>query len=128
MGQILFLLQAMVRQSWHMKLKGLIQTGEIIAWVKIPTVSASENTDIYIYYKGTASTPSTVWDSNYKLVYHLNQTVDGTVDEITDASGTGNHGTAGGTGDKTFDASRITNKLRQRLDMDKVLTDQLNQI
>ncbi|MCS5553266.1 MAG: DUF2341 domain-containing protein, partial [SAR324 cluster bacterium] len=27
-------------------------TGEIIAWVNIPTVSASENTDIYIYYKG----------------------------------------------------------------------------
>ena len=90
-------------------------TGEIIAWVNIPTVSASENTDIYIYYKGTASTPSTVWDSNYKLVYHLNQTVDGTVDEITDASGTGNHGTAGGTGDKTFAVSRITNQVEAKI-------------
>ena len=55
-------------------------TGEVIAWVKIPTVSASETTDIYIYYKGTASSSSSsVWDSNYKLVYHLNQSSTGTV-------------------------------------------------
>ena len=27
-------------------------TGEVIAWVKIPTLSASATTDIYIYYKG----------------------------------------------------------------------------
>jgi hypothetical protein len=90
-------------------------TGEIIAWVNIPTVSASENTDIYIYYKGIASTPSTVWDSNYKLVYHLNQTVDGTVDEITDASGTGNHGTAGGTGALTNDSDRITEQVEGKI-------------
>ena len=90
-------------------------TGEIIAWVNIPTVSASENTDIYIYYKGTASTPSTVWDSSYLLVYHLNQSADGTVDEITDASGTGNHGTAGGTGNKTHDAERITSQTEAKI-------------
>ena len=72
-------------------------TGEVIAWVKIPTVSASENTDIYIYYKGTAtSSSSSVWDSNYNLVYHLNQSSAGTVDEFVDASGTGNDGTGGG--------------------------------
>ena len=66
-------------------------TGEVIAWVKIPTVSASENTDIYIYYKGTStSSSSSVWDSSYKLVWHLNQTSTGTVDEFTDVSDTGN--------------------------------------
>ncbi len=82
-------------------------TGEVIAWVKIPTVSASGNTDIYIYYKGTAtSSSSSVWDSNYKLVYHLNQSSTGTVDEFTDVSDTGNDGTGGGTGDMTQDADR----------------------
>ena len=74
-------------------------TGEVIAWVKIPTVSASDNTDIYLYYKGTAtSSSSSVWDSSYKLVWHLNQTSTGTVDEFTDVSDTGNDGTGGGTG------------------------------
>ena len=27
-------------------------TGEIIAWVRIPTLSASSTTEMYIYYKG----------------------------------------------------------------------------
>ena len=41
-------------------------TGEIIAWVNIPTLLAVSTTDIYIYYKGpTQSTPSNLWDSNY---------------------------------------------------------------
>jgi len=66
-------------------------TGEIIAWVNIPTLLAASTTDIYIYYKGpTQSTPSNMWDSNYKLVYHLNQTSTGTLNEFVDASGTGN--------------------------------------
>ena len=82
-------------------------TGEIIAWVDIPTLPAASTTDIYIYYNGpTTSTPSNMWDSGYKLVYHLNQSSTGTVDEFVDASGTGNHGTGGGEGEKTQDADR----------------------
>ena len=90
-------------------------TGEIIAWVNIPTVSASENTDIYIYYKGIASTPSTVWDSSYLLVYHLNQSTEGTEPEITDSSSAGNHGTAGGTGNKTHDSERKTSRTEAKI-------------
>ena len=91
-------------------------TGEVIAWVKIPTVSASENTDIYIYYKGTAtSSSSSVWDSNYKLVYHLNQSSAGTVDEFVDASGTGNDGTGGGEGDKENDTDRIPTRVEAKI-------------
>ena len=91
-------------------------TGEVIAWVKIPTVSASGNTDIYIYYKGTAtSSSSSVWDSNYKLVYHLNQSSTGTVDEFTDVSDTGNDGTGGGTGDITQDADRRPTQVEAKI-------------
>ena len=91
-------------------------TGEVIAWVKIPTVSASETTDIYIYYKGTASSSSSsVWDSNYKLVYHLNQSSAGTVDEFVDASGTGNDGTGGGEGDKENDTDRIPTRVEAKI-------------
>jgi len=91
-------------------------TGEVIAWVKIPTVSASENTDIYIYYKGTASSSSSsVWDSNYKLVYHLNQSSTGTVDEFTDVSDTGNDGTGGGTGAMTQDENRRPTQVEAKI-------------
>jgi hypothetical protein len=91
-------------------------TGEIIAWVNIPTLLAASTTDIYIYYKGpTQSTPSNMWDSNYKLVYHLNQTSTGTLNEFVDASGTGNDGTGGGEGDKTNDTNRIPSRTESKI-------------
>ena len=91
-------------------------TGEIIAWVNIPTLLAASTTDIYIYYKGpTQSTPSNMWDSNYKLVYHLNQTSAGTLNEFVDASGTGNDGTGGGEGDKTNDTDRIPTRAEGKI-------------
>ena len=81
-------------------------TGEVIAWVKIPTLSASTGTDIYIYYKGIVEIDaSSVWDDNYKLVLHLNQTSAGTENEFYDVSDNGNDGTGGGEGDKTNDSN-----------------------
>jgi len=91
-------------------------TGEIIAWVNIPTLLAASTTDIYIYYNGpTQSTPSNMWDSNYKLVYHLNQTSTGTLNEFVDASGTGNDGTGGGEGTKTNDSDRIPTRVEGKI-------------
>jgi len=82
-------------------------TGEVIAWVKIPTLSATSGTDIYIYYKGIEEIDtSSVWDDNYRLVYHLNQTSTGTENEFYDVSDNANDGTGGGEGDKTQDEDR----------------------
>ncbi len=51
-------------------------TGDYIAWVKIPSLST--NGIIYLYYGNTAATtnPSTtaVWDLNYKMVQHQDET------------------------------------------------------
>ncbi|HMA05515.1 MAG TPA: DUF2341 domain-containing protein, partial [Methanomicrobiales archaeon] len=57
-------------------------SGALVAWVKLPTVSSSANTDIYLYY-GNSSTASQqnasgVWDSNYRGVWHMNVTADST--------------------------------------------------
>jgi hypothetical protein len=50
-------------------------------WVKIPTVSYTADTDFYVWYDNDSATPlartdtygsDNVWDSNYKLVLHLN--------------------------------------------------------
>ena len=91
-------------------------TGEVIAWVKIPTLSASATTDIYIYYKGVEEIDSSsVWDSNYRLVYHLNQTSTGTQNEFYDVSDNGNDGTGGGEGTKTNDSDRIPTRVEGKI-------------
>ncbi|BDS11258.1 DUF2341 domain-containing protein [Aureispira anguillae] len=50
-------------------------TGEYIAWVNIPSLSASANTEIHMYYGNNAvtSNPSTksIWGANVAAVYHL---------------------------------------------------------
>jgi hypothetical protein len=52
-------------------------TGEIIAWVRIDSISSSGDKDIYIYYGNSDAVnqenPTDVWDSNYKLVAHLEE-------------------------------------------------------
>lgn len=54
-------------------------TGQYIAWVNVPAVSASANTIIQMYYGNSAVITSTsttgVWDSNYKGVWHFNNSV-----------------------------------------------------
>lgn len=51
-------------------------TGEVVAWVKIPSLSSSVDTVIYIGYGDSSissfqSTASSVWDSDYEGVWHL---------------------------------------------------------
>jgi len=48
-------------------------------WVKVPQIDINSNTDyIYMYYGNTGasdgSSPSNVWNSNFKGVWHLNET------------------------------------------------------
>ena len=66
-------------------------TGEYIAWVKIPGLST--NVIIYIYYGNSTATtnPSTpaVWDANYTMVQHQDET-SGT---LTDSTSNANNGT-----------------------------------
>ena len=59
-------------------------TGELIAWVRIPTLIYNGNTTIYIYYGNAGITsatqnPTGVWDTNYLAVYHMNQAPPSTV-------------------------------------------------
>lgn len=57
-------------------------SGGITAWVKVPTLSSSGITDIYMYYGNAATsseeTPTQAWNSNYKGVWHLSETPDTT--------------------------------------------------
>ena len=51
-------------------------TGQVVAWVRIPTVSHSTDTVIYILYGNASVTtsqqnPTGVWDANYLGVWHV---------------------------------------------------------
>jgi hypothetical protein len=72
-------------------------TGQLVAWVNVPTISASADTKIYIYYGDNSITaptqnPGSVWDSQFKGVWHLNPS-------LIDSTNNGNNGTNSGTGD-----------------------------
>jgi len=72
-------------------------TGQIISWVKVPTLSTTTDTVLYMYYGNTVatdqSTTTGVWDTNYKGVWHL---PDGTVLSANDSTSNGNTGTING--------------------------------
>ena len=81
-------------------------TGELIAWVKIPTLSGTANTDIYMYYGNAAASDQqdkvNTWDSNYELVYHMNNATSGGTGAVKDSTSNTNDGdssdTSSGTG------------------------------
>ena len=69
-------------------------TGNLIAWVKIPSVSSTTDTLFYLFYGDPSITtdqsdPINTWDSNFKAVYHLGN---GTTLTAIDSTG-GNNGT-----------------------------------
>ncbi len=74
-------------------------TGELVFWVRFPTLSTSTDTEFYIYFgnSSVSTDPSSVnvWDSNYKMVLHLDE--ENPVGTFPDASGEGTDGTDTGT-------------------------------
>jgi hypothetical protein len=77
-------------------------TGELVAWVRIPSLFQGDaNTTIYIYYGNAVITsptqnPTGVWDSNFKGVWHLKESGNGTAGEFKDSTSNANHGQGGG--------------------------------
>ena len=79
-------------------------TGSVNAWVQVPTLSATADTVIYLYY-GNASAADQqnktgVWDPNYKGVWHLSE-----------ASGNFNDSTAGANTGAATSVTRTTGEV-----------------
>ena len=81
------------------------ETGTSTIWVKVSQIDASSAADnIWMYYGNTsaadAQSATSVWDSNYKGVWHLGETVtdEGTTATHTDSTNT-NNGTQKGNDD-----------------------------
>ncbi len=82
-------------------------TGELVAWVEVPSVSGSSNTDIYMYYCNSSATNqqdvANTWDNGFVAVQHLHES-SGTQ---SDSTGRGNSGTLNGT--TTYDSNSKIN-------------------
>lgn len=67
-------------------------TGHLVAWVKIPTLSSTAVTLVYLYYGNAAAAnqqqPSSVWDTGHVMVQHLQETSGNHYDSTSNA----NHG------------------------------------
>jgi hypothetical protein len=50
-------------------------SGQLIAWVNVPSLSSTADTVVYVYYGNPAAASqqnaAAVWDANYKAVWHL---------------------------------------------------------
>lgn len=69
-------------------------SGAVVAWVEIDTLDYDNDTTIYVYY-GNASVadqenPTGVWDSNYKMVHHLEEGTSGATDILDSTSNANN--------------------------------------
>jgi hypothetical protein len=69
--------------------------GRLVAWVRVPGLSSSTDTILYIYYGnsscGNQQNPVSVWNSSYKAVWHLNE-ISGT--SVKDSTTNNNIGTS----------------------------------
>jgi len=75
-------------------------TGELVSWVNVTSLSSSIDTELYLYYgNNSCSNQENVaetWDSNYVLVYHLDETCSGSGGTIYDSTENNNDGTTNG--------------------------------
>jgi len=67
-------------------------TGQVLAWVRFPTLSGTVDTDFFIYFGNDSQTidqsSSSTWDNNYQVVLHM--------DDLNDATTNSNNGTNNG--------------------------------
>ncbi len=90
-------------------------SGDLVAWVKIPRLSSSTDTTIYMYYGDASITSPTenspfVWENNYLGVWHMNEVGDGSADEY-DGSTVNDHDGQGGSGNSQMVPSRTWAKI-----------------
>jgi hypothetical protein len=72
-------------------------SGTLVAWVNVASLSHLTDTVIYMYYGNASATDqqaaTSVWDSNYKGVWHLKENPRGTAPQMIDSTAGANSGT-----------------------------------
>jgi hypothetical protein len=95
---IAFVDQYNTTQYKHEIEKYVSSTGELVAWVKIPSVSHLEDTILYMYYGnpscGNQENVTATWNSNYKMIQHLNESAGVIFDSTANSNDGTNNGAA----------------------------------
>ncbi|WOV92986.1 MAG: DUF2341 domain-containing protein [Candidatus Nitrosoabyssus spongiisocia] len=79
--------------------------GTLVAWVRLPTLSNTSDTTLYMYYNVSTASPIAypdVWDSDYEIIYHMDQSTF-RAHSILDSSGNDCHATPESIGNTDFD-------------------------
>lgn len=95
-------------------------TGEFIAHVKLPSVSTSTNTTIYMFYGNsnvvyTQESGIKTWNSNYKSVWHMDEDPSLTAPQMSDSTSNGRNATSNGS---MTSGDSIYGKIGKALDFD----------
>lgn len=95
-------------------------TGQIIAWVKVPTLDGDANTTIYIYYGNSSvstdqSDAVNTWNSAYKGVWHMVQDPSGSAPQILDSTTNNYDMTSGGS---MTSGDLVTGQIYKGIDFD----------
>jgi hypothetical protein len=77
-GDILFMNDAGISTRVYHDLESYdASSGTLVTWVNIPSLSSNDDTVFYMYYGNPSCInqeyPEKTWDSNYELVYHMNE-------------------------------------------------------
>jgi hypothetical protein len=74
-------------------------SGRLVAWVKVTSVSSTEDTVLWMYYGNTGAADQQdvdhVWDGDFKGVWHLEESGSGAAGEYKDATANANNGHGG---------------------------------
>lgn len=88
------------------ELDNSVTNSEAWIWVKIPSVSNTSDTFLFMYYNNPSASsywnPESVWDSNYVMVQHMK---DATTSTILDSTSNNNDGTKKGANEPLETAS-----------------------
>jgi hypothetical protein len=89
-------------------------TGQVTFWVKVPTVSHTTDTVIYMLYGNSAvttdqSNKSAVWDGNYVGVFHLSDNAANTT--VLDSTSNADNGTAAANTNTKTGAGKVASAL-----------------
>ena len=97
-GDILFTSSDGTTKLSHEIEKYVPSTGELVAWVKVPTLSTTADTIIYMYYGNPSCADqwniNGTWDSTFNGIWHLKEDPSGTAPQMKDSTANGNNGTS----------------------------------
>jgi hypothetical protein len=95
-------------------------TGQLVAWVKVPALSDTTDTVIFMYYGNAAASNQedtvNVWDSSFSLVQHLSET-SGTHYDSTSSSNDGTYTGSGQNGIGRIDGGDDFNGMNEGVEI-----------